>query len=276
MRAGEQLKVLRHRLGITTRDVSERSLRIGHAEGNEEFCISSAWLTQIENTEATPSIYKLYSLSAIYHVKFTDLLLLFGVDPQKIGMHQLSMPLEHTHMTNIAGEEDGRSVTFPVRFDRGFALEETNLLSRMVEIWGEVPISLIQHLDSRHNLYGFIGLHDYTLSPMLRPGTFVQIDPRLRKVRAVKWQTEFDRPVYFIELRDGYACSWCELQGRQLLLVPHPLSPCIIRQFDRTEAGILGQVTGIAMRIAEVQERPVDGTRELAKQAWHWPREALK
>ena len=91
VRPGEQLKERRSRLGITTRDVTEKSQRIAEAEGNDEFCISNAWLTQIENTDATPSIYKLYSISTIYHVKFTDLLLLFGVDLQKIGRDQIAM-----------------------------------------------------------------------------------------------------------------------------------------------------------------------------------------
>src|SRR6266851_7695781 len=89
VRPGEQLKELRSRLGITTRHVTEKSQRIAEAEGNEEFYISNAWLTEIENTEATPSIYKLYSLSVIYHVKFSALLALFGVDLTKIPKHQM-------------------------------------------------------------------------------------------------------------------------------------------------------------------------------------------
>jgi len=268
VRPGEQLKELRSRLGITTRDVTEKSQRIAEAEGNDEFYISNAWLTQIENTEATPSIYKLYSISTIYHVKFADLLLLFGVDLQKIGKHQIAMPLEQTHLTNIEAHDGDRSVSFPVRFDQGFNLENTNLLSRMIETWGEVPISLIQHLDVRHAHYGYVGLHDYTLWPMLRPGTFVQIDPRLKRVQSFKWRTEFERPVYFVELRDGYACSWCELQGNQLVLVPHPLSPCGVRQFlYGTDAEIVGQVTGIAMRIADVIEWPARETLQLPKRS---------
>jgi transcriptional regulator with XRE-family HTH domain len=268
VRPGEQLKDLRSRLGITTRDVTEKSQRIAEAEGDYEFYISNAWLTQIENTEATPSIYKLYSISTIYHIKFTDLLLLFGVDLQKIGKHQIALPLERTHLTNIEAPDSDRSVSFPVRFDRGFNLESTNLLSRMIETWGEVPISLIQHLDVRHAHYGFIGLHDYTLWPMLRPGTFVQIDPRLRRVQSFKWRTEFERPVYFVELRDGYACSWCELQGNQLFLVPHPLSYCGVRQFlFGSDAEIVGQVTGIAMRIADAIDRPARETPQLPKRS---------
>jgi len=97
----EQLKDLRSRLGITTRDVAEFSQRIAEAEGNPEFQISNAWLTQIENSDSVPSIFKLYSLSAIYRMKFTDLLLLYGLDLQKLGMHQLAAPLPHTHLTSL-------------------------------------------------------------------------------------------------------------------------------------------------------------------------------
>ena len=54
-----------------------------------------------------------------------------------------------------------KAVTFPVRFDRAFTLEKTNLISRMVEVWGEVPVSLLQMLDVRHCQYGYIGTDDY-------------------------------------------------------------------------------------------------------------------
>jgi hypothetical protein len=159
-------------------------------------------------------------------------------------------------------------VTFPVRFDRGFDLEKTNLVSRMVEIWGEVPVALIQQLDVRHSLYGYIGAEDFTLHPMLRPGSFVQIDQTNRKIQASKWRSEYDRPIYFVELRDGYACSWCELQGNQLLLVPHPLSPCKIRAVNYgTDAEIVGQVTGVAMRIVDPGERGADGPARLPRQS---------
>lgn len=266
MRPGEQLKDLRSRLGITTRDVTEKSRQIAESEGNDEFYISNAWLTQIENTPATPSIYKLYSLSTIYHFNFADLLVLFGVDLRKIGKHQISMPLDRTHLTNIDPHGGNHTVAFPVRFDRGFGLEKTSLLSRMVETWGEIPISLIQHLDLKHSMYGYVGLQDYTLHPLLRPGSFVQIDDKIRKVQTSKWRTEFDRPIYFVELRDGYACCWCELQGSQLLLLAHPLSPCGIRQLTYgTDAEIVGQVTGIAMRIVDGAQAATDGTPQLPR-----------
>jgi transcriptional regulator with XRE-family HTH domain len=267
MLAGKHLQEIRSRLGITTRDVAERSQRIAEKEENEEFQISNAWLTEVENSKAIPSIFKLYSLSVVYHIKFGDLLMLFGVDVQRIPKEQMLMPLQQTHLTPVEVFDEDRTMTFPVRFDQGFSLGKTNLLSRMVEVWGEVPVGLIQHLDVRHGLYGYIGLEDFTLHPLLRPGSFVQIDQRIKKIQPLKWRTEYDRPIYFIELRDGYLCSWCELQGTRLIVIPHPLSPCSIRQYDfPSDAEIVGQVTGVAMRIVDPGERGSDGTARLPRQ----------
>lgn len=253
-------------MGITTRDVAEFSQKIADTEGNEEYQISNAWLTQLENSDSVPSIFKLYSLSTIYHVKFTELLALYGVDLEKLKLHQLAAPLPHTHLTNIEVYDAEKTVSFPVRFDRSFDLDNTNLLSRMVEIWGEVPIALIQHLDLRHSLYGYIGLEDFTLYPLLRPGSFVQIDPRVRKVQPMRWRTEYDRPIYFVELRDEYACSWCELQDGHLLLLPHPLSPCRVRRLNfGTDAEIVGQVTAVAMRLTDSIEPLADGPARLPR-----------
>lgn len=255
LRAGQELKELRLRLGMTTRDVTDLSQKVVASEGNEEFRVSNPWLSEIENSQSIPSIYKLYSLSVIYHVKFGDLLRLYGVDTTKIHKLQTVIALPQSHLTSVEVFDDTGTITFPVRFDQAFDKAKTNLLSRMVEIWGEVPIGVIQHLDIRHSMYGYIGLEDRTLYPLLRPGSFVQIDAGIKKVLPIKWQTEYDRPIYFVELRNGYVCSWCELQGSQLILVPHPLSGCAIRQFKyETEAEIVGRITGLAMRIVASSE----------------------
>jgi transcriptional regulator with XRE-family HTH domain len=264
----EQLKEVRAKLGITTRDVAVLSQRLAEVENNPEYAISNAWLTQVENSTSVPSIYKLYALSAIYRIKFTDLLLLFGVDLQKLGHHQKELQLPNTHLVTMEVYDSEKTVSFPIRFDRSFDIENTNLLNRMVEIWGEVPISLIQHLDLRHSLYGYVGLRDLTLYPLLRPGSFVQIDQKVRKIRPARWRTEHDRPIYFVELRDGYACSWCEIQDGYLLLLPHPLSPMSVRRFSYgTEAEIVGQVTAVAMRLADDPASQTDDAARLPKRS---------
>src|SRR5260370_3124674 len=131
---------------MTTREVADSSQKIAEAEGNAEFHISNAWLTQVENSDSVPSIFKLYSLSAIYRIRFTDLLLLYGVDLQHLSRNQLAAPLPATHLTNLEVYDPQRTVSFPIRFDPSFDIDNTNLLSRLAEVSGEVPIALIHPL----------------------------------------------------------------------------------------------------------------------------------
>src|ERR1700694_2260227 len=59
---GGRLKQVRMQLGMTTREVALFSKSIALAEANNEFLLSSPWLTQIENDKtAVPSIYKLFT-----------------------------------------------------------------------------------------------------------------------------------------------------------------------------------------------------------------------
>jgi len=90
------------------------------------------------------------------------------------------------------------------------------------------------------------------MAPLLRPGSIVQIDDSRRRVVNQGWLTEFDRPIYFLELRYSYECCWCYQRGRELTLVPHSLSPCGPRTIRVPDEGeVLGQVVGVAMRIAQ-------------------------
>jgi hypothetical protein len=95
----------------------------------------------------------------------------------------------------------------------------------------------------------------------------VQIDASQRKIGAEKWKTEFDRPIYFVELRNGYVCSWCQVDKGQLIVIPHPHSHQDIRRFDYpSQAEIVGRVTGVAMQIVgekvpDVPESPRGSAR---------------
>jgi transcriptional regulator with XRE-family HTH domain len=250
---GERLKHVRAQLGITTREVAVFSRLIAEAESNSEFLVSGPWLTQIENEKSSlPSIYKLFTLASIYGLSYSNLLALYGVDVRKIQVFHAHIPVARTHtmQTEDIPELKPTSLELPVRFDAGLNLGHTNLLSRMIETWGKVPLEFVQHLDLRHRLYGFVGFRDYTLYPLLRPGSFVEIDPELKNPESQPARFEFDRPIYFVDLRTEYACSWCEIIGDRLLLITHPLSSVKTRSFEfPREAEIIGQVTGVAMRI---------------------------
>ena len=79
---------------------------------------------------------------------------------------------------------------------------------------------------------------------------FVQIDESRRKVEEGPWRSEYERPIYFLETREGFVCSWCEVNGPVLALRPHPMSSVRTRLFRYgSEVEVLGQVVGIAMRL---------------------------
>lgn len=250
--AGEKLRVFRQRLGLTTRDVEARSQQIADDRHNREYYLSHAWVTDIENGKFKPSIYKIYSLSAIYHVGYTEVLSCFGLPISELGRYSVSIGVPKTHLLGSRADLDAESVSLPVRFKPEFQLEKTNLLARVVEKWDQIPVGFLQHLDLRKSVYGYIGLEDFTLYPLIRPGSLVQIDSNQRKVSTEKWNTEFDRPIYFVELRAGYVCSWCQLDHGQLIVIPHPHARQDIRRFDYpSQAEIVGRVTSVAMRIVE-------------------------
>ena len=202
MAPGAQLRQIRDKLGLSAREVESRSKEIAASEGDSEFSISHSWLTQIENGDAAlSSIHKLFSLASIYGMSLPGLLLVIGVDSQKVVLYHDQMPLPKTHLARYEYLEENSTIELPVRFDAGWNLNETHLLSRIVETWGVVPLALLRRLDVRHRLYGYIGLRDYTLYPLIKPGSFVQIDPEIKNLKPHTGRSEFDRPIYFIDLR---------------------------------------------------------------------------
>lgn len=259
---GDGLKRLRTRAGLTTREVAELSQKIALAEGNEEYAISHSRIIQIENDDSKMSFQKAFTLSVIYGVAFDEIVSHY-VDLGRIAEHRLRMRPAETRLADFASCPQAQPVTFPVRFDPGLRVERTSLLSRMVEAWGQIPAGLLQQLKFREAQYGFIGLEDRTMYPLLRPGSFVQIEGQSPRAEAEGYRSEFDRPIWFLELRDGYVCSWCEIRRDRVLSVPHPLSGRTTREFAYPrDVHIVGRVTGVAARIVDQTDADLPlGTR---------------
>jgi transcriptional regulator with XRE-family HTH domain len=249
--AGERLKSLRLQARMTTRDVERFSQQLSHSKGNPEYYVSHAWLTDIENGKFTPSIYKLYSLSAIYRLRFTELLDYFGLDLSDLQADGADMRLHGTRLLASRSPETSAEVKPPTELAPRSDLSGAKTVSRVPEAWRALPLSVLQYLNLTDKVLGYVGLQDFTLYPLIRPGSFVEINPQQNKIRTIPWTNEYDRPIYFVELRDRYVCSWCQLDDRQLSIVPHPISGQQIERFRYPdEAEIVGRVTAVAMRIA--------------------------
>jgi transcriptional regulator with XRE-family HTH domain len=263
--AGKYLKEVRERLQLGLREVQEASAAIANEERNDSFYVSAARLTQIENEQSHPSIFKLFSLCAVYGIDLHDLLRKYGVNANRTQAYRTRFLPETTR--EVAGEVHGleSKVMVPVRLDPSFRWETTQLVNRVVALWGEVPAAFLQNFNPRRHTYGYVGLTDRTMFPLLRPGALVMVDPQRRSVQRSGWKSEYDRPIYFVELRDGYRCAWCQVEGNRLLVVPHPVSNAPIETFSlASEAEVVGQVVGVAMRLVPAETASAARAQELA------------
>jgi hypothetical protein len=190
-------------------------------------------------------------VGAIYNVHPSTIFSFFGCNVSDFGRDQAMFAPAKTQLASHASDTED-TIVVPMKSRRRLRLDRTNLLARLGKIWGEVPIRLIQHLDLRNGVYGFVGLSDRTMFPIIRPGSIVQIDQNQHKIAQTKWEDEDDRPIYFVELRGEFICSWCEMRDGYLLAVPHPKSKCQVRRFAYPrEADIVGRVIGVTNRLVE-------------------------
>lgn len=245
MAAGQQLKLLRNRRSVTVRDVEQASRRIAEAKGDKRFQISNGWLAQLENGVSEPSICKLFTLSVIYHVNLLDLLRLYDIDVDNKEKYE---SVANPHLTQLLSPGSIAELHLD---DYKVSSTATSLMS---ELTRQTPVTSAQGNGNSHVADGYLGSSDLTMYPLIRPGSLLQIDTRQNRLQSSSWHNEFHRPIYFVELRDGYACGWCELQGNQLLIIPHHSSPASVRRFTSPrEAEIVGRVIAYYTRCTELE-----------------------
>ncbi len=232
------------------RDVELASDRIAKRFENEEFSIPPSRLSDIETKGVIPSIFRLYSFAAIYRRDYRELLSFYGLELDGISADIGFGHPPKSHISEVLSNLT--QVKIPTRLDPGFSLQKTTDLGRAIEQWGIVPMAHLAMLADGRYTYGYIGAEDFTMYPLLPPGSFVQVDETKSKVGDGQWRSEYERPIYFVEMRDGYTCCWCSVKGTSIVLQPHPLSPVPVRvlKFPQ-EAEVLGQVIGVALRLGD-------------------------
>lgn len=246
--AGETLRKVRESLGLTIRDVEAATARLAERHNNPEMSVSLSRLSDIETKEIVPSIFKLYGLAATYRIDLYEILRLYGIDLDSLPDDSDVIAVKRTH--RVSSLNAIQHVMIPTRIDPGFEMNQTSAIGRLIQRWGSVPMSQLKGFSDRAFSYGYVGLDDWTMYPLLLPGAFIQIDEQQNSVEMGLWPSEFARPIYFIESREGFACSWCEIVGGSLILVPHPMSPARTRSLKLgVEAEVIGRVVGIAMRL---------------------------
>ncbi len=247
--AGEKLKRVRDRLNLTIRDVEEASRKIATRHKNDEFVVGLSRLSEIENKGTIPTVFRLYSLSAIYRLDPLEVMEWYGIDVGDLPADSVTAEVGRTHPLGFRSSANGH-VNIPLALDPGIDIRKTTFLSRMIQKWGKLPLSLLNGLDLKDHQYAYVGTDDWFMYPLIQPGSLVLIDESRRKVLNSGWTSEFERPIYFLEHRNGFKCGWCAVNGTQLVVQPHGASMCSPEVYEYpAEIDVLGQVTGVAMRL---------------------------
>jgi transcriptional regulator with XRE-family HTH domain len=242
---GLRLRQVRERLGLTYRDVERSSFELAARRVRPEFIIHISRLADIENRGVVPGLHKLYALAVIYHLNPLEIFRWYEVPLDEFFGDGATFPAPQTHLGAPPA-----TLKIPMRFDPSFDPKRTEFLSRMVERWGNFEGAMTN--GSRLHRYGYIGLSDRRMVPLLRPGSIVMVDVSVRRVEDDDWSTEYDRPMYFVELRDGYRCGWFHQDGPRLVMQPHPLSRCLPETWRTPEeAEVVGRVIGVVTRLNE-------------------------
>jgi transcriptional regulator with XRE-family HTH domain len=250
--AGQRLRALREQLGLTLRQVEEASAAIAQAHQSDEFNLPLSRLSEIETKGLLPSIHRLYTLSAVYRADLHEILEWYGIELGQLAKDMQASEPPRSHLSKAISRVN--MVSLPVQLDPGFDIRRTSHMGRMIQSWGVVPMAFLAGMADSEYSYGFIGVEDLTMYPLVMPGSFLQIDERRNKVVEGQWRSEYERPIYFVEMREGFACSWCKLQENRIVLQPHPLSPAAVRDYKYPQdAEILGQVVGVAMHFDDLR-----------------------
>jgi hypothetical protein len=263
---GQRLRILRESLRLTLRDVEAISFRIARANGYEEFSIPFSRLFGIEAKGVVPNIYRLYSLAVAYRCDFREMLQWYGVDLSAIPEDLKLSDVPATHKVDI--DFSARTVRIPLDLDPAFDLAITSNVAMLVRKWGAVSCTFLEGLSKESFTYAYVGTEDYTMYPLIMPGSFLQIDESRVKIQEQSWRSEYERPVYFVETRhEGFRVGWCSICEGTLTVHAHPLSSTPVKSYlHPQDAEIIGQVIAVSMRLAGQEQLGGGSDRKAQKE----------
>ena len=143
----------------------------------------------------------------------------------------------------------------PISLDPGIDLRRTFFVSEVVQRWGKLPLALVGGIDVKRFRYGFVGTEDWSMNPTIPAGALLVIDDSKRKIQVSGWRSQAERPIYFLEHRDGFYCRWCSVKDGLISLIPDPSSEAPVLTFRSDEIDVVGQVVGLAISL-DPEKRP--------------------
>jgi transcriptional regulator with XRE-family HTH domain len=226
---------------IKPTDIERITRTIASEKQNTDFYVSHSTLADIE-AGSIPSIHKLFSLAIALRVPLNQLLLPFGIDPKDAPACEAESAQSVLQLQASAARAP--AFRFQLNFATNSSPEGTTLLRIQPEDLANLPPVLQARFDPVRYRYALIGSRDDTMAEILPPRSLVEIDITQNAVQLFVWRTLRERPIYLVWHTEGHTCSWCQVDGRELMLVPHPLSRQPVRRFRMPgELTVVGRVT---------------------------------
>lgn len=236
MESGKWLRALREERAIKPSDIERITRSIADKKQNPDFYLSHSTLADIESG-SVPSIHKLYGLSVALKVSLTELLSVFGIEvvPETTTESRLQAPEPFLSQP---------SFRFQLNFDTQMETEETTLLNVQARNLASLLPARPGPFDLNRYRYALIGSRDDSMADVLPPRSLVEIDTSQKTIEAFAWRTLLERPIYLVWHPEGHTCCWCQMEGKELSLIPHPVSQQRVRRFRMpNEATVIGRVT---------------------------------
>lgn len=243
MDSGTWVKQLLEERFLKASEVERISRSLADAKGNSDYYVSHATLADVV-AGSVPSIYKIFSLAVCLKVPYEQLLFVFGVEPREVMNFGTAKDGSGTELQSAQPMDlRPQGFRFQLHFDRHIDPNETTLLHQDLAQSGLLSGPQHQGLNPQRFRYALIGLQDDSMGDVIPPGSLIEIDKEQSTIVVFAWKTLRERPIYFVWHQEGYSCCWCQQEGNELILVPHPASRRLVRRLRTPrDASVIGTV----------------------------------
>lgn len=239
MESRKRIRALREERSVKPSDIERITRSIADKRENPDFYVSHSTLADIESG-SVPSIHKLYSLSLALEVSLNELLSVFGIDVVPPPTAMIESRSEGSPLRFLSQP----SFRFQLNFDTQMDPGETALLNVQARNLASLLPARRGPFDPTRFRYALIGSKDDSMADVLPPRSLVEIDTSQKTIETFAWRTLRERPMYLVWHPQGHSCCWCQMEGKELSLIPHPVSQQRVRRFKMpNEATVIGRVT---------------------------------
>ncbi len=240
---GNQLRIVRERLGLSQRTVARKSVAFATERGTNLYKLTPGWLARVEKDSRRQhdiGAHRLIALLSIYGLTLEELLAVNSPRDHPEDTSDIPTNVPETAVLIGPAADTAARILLPDDSD-SVAIPENTVILRPA-----MP------KNTGRFLRVVIGHQNNYLYPIVPAGTVALVDRYRRSLRQepLSVEIEIQRPMFLLEFRDGkHVCCWCELvdeDEKRAVILPHPTNRW--RAFQVTvdrDVSIIGQITAV-------------------------------